>query len=70
MGVVDRVECDERFGEVVTGDLILDDVDLLKDRLVELAALLVVGLPVELLGVGEQSQAVVDEPGSGVQVGR
>ena len=63
------MELTERFLEIVVGDLLILDVDVVEDRLVEQAPLLVVAPPVQLLGAFEQLQAHVDQAGGIGEVG-
>ncbi|WP_461143163.1 hypothetical protein [Salinifilum aidingensis] len=45
------MELTERFLEIVVGDLLILDVDVVEDRLVEQVALLFGAAPVRLVGV-------------------
>lgn len=63
------MELTKRFLEIAVGDLLVLDVDVVEDRLVEQAPLLVVAPPVQLFGPFEQLQAHVDQAGGIGEVG-
>jgi hypothetical protein len=63
-GLLDCVEASKRFPEVVVGDLVVVDVEAAEDRLVEHTALLIVAAAVKLVGVSQQCDTDVDEPGT------
>jgi hypothetical protein len=58
---VDGVEAGEGFVEFVVGDGLVVDVELGEDGLVEQAPLFVVAPPVQLLRLGKELQAGLDE---------
>ncbi|WP_255375774.1 hypothetical protein [Saccharomonospora sp. CUA-673] len=67
--MLDGVELPEWFLEVVVGDFLVLDVDVVEDRLIEQAPLLLGAPPVQLLGAFEQCQAHVDQAGGIGEVG-
>jgi hypothetical protein len=62
------MEPGEGLPELVAGDVLILDVDLVEDRLVEHAALFVVAAQVEGLGVLQKLEADFDEAGAVGQV--
>ncbi|WP_246470733.1 hypothetical protein [Saccharopolyspora phatthalungensis] len=63
------MELPEGLTEVAVGDLLVFDVEAVEDRLVEQAALLLGAAPVQLVGVFEELEAGLDEPGAVGEVG-
>ncbi|WP_229686864.1 hypothetical protein [Longimycelium tulufanense] len=63
------MELPEGLPQLALGDVLVVDVEGVEDGLVEHAPLLVVAAPVQLLGLFEQCEAGVDEPGTVGEVG-
>ncbi|XMG32300.1 hypothetical protein AMYBAR_001154 [Amycolatopsis bartoniae] len=61
---LDGVQLGEGLPETVVGDLVVIDVETMEDRLVEHPTLLLVAAAVELLGVLQQGERGLDEPGA------
>lgn len=65
---MDGAETGERFLQLVVDDVVLLDVEPGEEGLIEEPALSVAAAAVEVMGVGEQSEAGFDEPGVGGEV--
>jgi hypothetical protein len=61
VAVLDSPEAGERLLELVTGDLVLLDVERLEDGLIQQSPLIIVTAPVERLGVFQQRQTQFDQ---------